>query len=131
MLLLSCCLFAQNDSIKLRPKQQIEYRHNISAQVNPAGDYLDLMISNQTTESNYVNWHGAIRYTYTVHPNILVGGEASYTSFEYYNAEPFGGIKKSLKKTDKKLYISLIFNNLAKTKKLNYIIVCTTCTQIS
>jgi len=87
MLLLSCCVFAQNDSIKLRPKQQIEYRHNISAQVNPAGDYLDLMISNQTTESNYVNWHGAIRYTYTVHPNILVGGEASYTSFEYYNAD--------------------------------------------
>jgi len=45
-----------------------------------------MMISNQTTESNFVNWHGAIRYTYTIHPNILVGGEASYMSYEYYNA---------------------------------------------
>ena len=77
---------AQNDTAKLRPKQKIEYRHNISAQLNPAGNCLALMISNQTFETNYVMWHGALRYTYAVHPNILVGGEASYTSFEYYDA---------------------------------------------
>ena len=80
-------VLAQSDTIKLRQKQKIEYRHNISAQLNPTGDYLHLMIANQTTESNYVNWHGAIRYIYTVHPNILVGGEISYMSFEYYNAD--------------------------------------------
>ena len=78
-------MFAQNDSIKLRLKQQIEYRHNISVQLNPAGKCLDLMISNQTFETNYVIWHGAFRYTYAVHPNILVGGEASFISYEYYD----------------------------------------------
>ena len=78
---------AQNDTIKLRPKQTIEYRHNISAQVNPAGKYLKMIVSNQTFENNIVNLHGAFRYTYTVHPNILVGGEISYTSLEFYNAD--------------------------------------------
>ena len=83
--LFSLPMFAQNDSIKLRPRQQIEYRHNISAQLNPAGNCLDMMISNQTFETNYVMWHGALRYTYAVHPNILMGGEASYSSYEYYD----------------------------------------------
>lgn len=87
MLLLSCCVLAQNDTIKLHPKQQIEYRHNISAQVNPAGKYLNMIISNHTFKNNIVDWHGAFRYTYTVHPNILVGGEVSYTSLEFYNAD--------------------------------------------
>ena len=84
MLLLSCCVFAQNDSIKLRPKQQIEYRHNISAQVNPAGSYLSLMISNMTTKTNFVEWNAALRYTYTLHPNILLGVEAAYNSYNHF-----------------------------------------------
>lgn len=76
--------FSQKDIVKSSLKQNIEYYHNISVQVNPAGDYLESIIKKQSLKSNYVNWHGAIRYTYTIHPNILIGGEASYSSFEYF-----------------------------------------------
>ena len=85
--LLSLPLFAQNDSIKLRPKQQIEYHHSISTHVNPLGVYLNLMISNRTTESSLVGWNAALRYTYTIHPNILIGGEASYFSYESFSGD--------------------------------------------
>lgn len=80
---------ANNVTDSISPKntknKQIEYRHNISFQTNPTIEDIRLMVGNQTTNIYRFDWYTAIRYTYTLHPNILVGGEISYQTNESYD----------------------------------------------
>lgn len=72
MLLLSCCVFAQNE-------HDIVFHHNVSIQVNPYYHQFENVINpfwkiKNDTRGIVANF----RYGYRVHKNIIVGGELRY-----------------------------------------------------